>query len=110
MTLLQFAGVAAAQRTLVLSVAVLLGVLYVLNRTDAFDWRLYGLFVVVVMVLATNAVGFNVLGFLIASPAFQAIGPLLAIAAIYLGWRAVQAYRESNTTVVEVTSDKIRRR
>lgn len=102
---LQFAGISAGQRTMVLAVIVLLGVFVVLDRIDAFRWDLYLLFTLVVTVLATNAVGFNVLGFIIASPVF----PIIAVGFLYLGWKALQAYRASNETVVEVAADRMRR-
>jgi hypothetical protein len=91
--------------TMVVAVASLLGVLYVLTRLDRFSWPLYGFFTLIVVVLATNAMGFNVIGVFLSSP----IWPMIALGLLYLVYKAIEAYRESNTTVIEVAGDKVKR-
>jgi flagellar biosynthesis component FlhA len=98
---LQFVGVTQAQGTMLIATGAMLVVYAVLVELDSFNWGIFLSFVAVDVILATNAVGFNVLGYVASSPAFV----FLILGVLFLGYQAIQAWRESNKTVLNIEGE-----
>lgn len=81
-----------------LVVLELVAVYLVLREFDAFSVPVYMIVTVSTVVVALSALGEPVIASLSMSPVF----PILAIGALYLGYKAIQAWRASNTTKVTI--------
>lgn len=81
-----------------LVVMELVAVYLVLREFGAFSVPIYMIVTVATVVVALSALGEPVIASLSMSPVF----PILAIGALYLGYKAIQAWRASNTTKVTI--------
>lgn len=86
------------ERVLLLVVTLLLGVFVGLRQTDRFSWPLYGVIAFVAIVFGLNILGTDLLAEIIDSPVF----PLVGLGALFLGWQALQSWRQGQTTDITI--------
>lgn len=87
------AGFGPAGSTVPLVVALNLLAAYLLLREfDAYDPVLFAIVSASTVVIALSALGEPVIGTVVNSD----VGPILVIGGLYLTWKAIQAYRDSN--------------
>lgn len=89
------------ERVVLLGVTILLGAFVGLRRFGQFSWPLYSVITAATTIFVLSAMGTDLLGQLINSPIF----PIVGIGGLYLGYKALQSWREGQKTVVQVRGE-----